>query len=164
MKKSLLILPLLALSSSVFAADVVVPQNSGTATINVSADVNPTVALLGAGGTSLQPMKLNYLPGTGLKAATQNVQIYTNTTNGVSVYLNGPSSMSSSTGVNVPLSVLLNSTKLTEAAGAKNAEIAFVNGASNVLNLTVAASGDSKNLAAGLYQGTVNLVVKPIDA
>ncbi|EFF0761956.1 hypothetical protein AWO40_004771, partial [Escherichia coli] len=39
---------------------------TGTATINVSADVNPSVAILSANNTALTDLQLSFVPGVGL--------------------------------------------------------------------------------------------------
>ncbi|EKP1473887.1 hypothetical protein P3F42_004517, partial [Salmonella enterica] len=61
---------------------------TGTATINISADVNPAVSILSANNTALTDLQLSFIPGVGLNTASEMVRLASNDTqHGVDVSL-----------------------------------------------------------------------------
>ncbi|EBQ0031660.1 hypothetical protein AXK64_22860, partial [Salmonella enterica subsp. enterica] len=53
-------------------------EAGGTATINVSADVNPSVGIVSSNNTPLTDIQLAFVPGVGLQAGTEMVRLASN--------------------------------------------------------------------------------------
>lgn len=133
---------------------------TGTATINVSADVNPSVAILSANNTALTDLQLSFVPGVGLQTASEMVRLASNDNqHGVDVSLaNNMQLTNSADASTVPMTVTLAGKPLTTSVTAYGKEL-FANGETSPMQLSVKATGDTKALAAGHYTGVINLVL-----
>ncbi|EDR2882560.1 hypothetical protein PZ84_004665 [Salmonella enterica subsp. enterica] len=133
---------------------------TGTATINVVADVNPSVAMLSANNTALTDITLSFVPGVGLTAGTEMVRLASNDSqHGVDVSLANDFALTNSADAStVPMTVTLGNKTLSTSATSYNKEL-FSNGETSPLQLAVKATGDTKALTAGHYSGIVNLVL-----
>ncbi|EBM4325216.1 hypothetical protein GVC69_004768 [Salmonella enterica] len=133
---------------------------TGTATINVSADVNPSVAILSANNTALTDLQLSFVPGTGLNAASEMVRLASNDTqHGVDVSLANAMQLTNSADAStVPMSVTLAGKTLSTTATSYDKAL-FANGETSPMQLSVKPTGDTKTLTAGHYTGVINLVL-----
>ncbi|ECW2408153.1 hypothetical protein F3V92_22575 [Salmonella enterica] len=133
---------------------------SGTATINVVADVNPSVAILSANNTSLTDITLAFIPGQGLGAGTEMVRLASNDSqHGVDVSLANDLALTNSADAStVPMTVTLGNKALSTTPTSFNKEL-FSNGETSPIQLSVKATGDTKALTAGHYSGIVNIVL-----
>ncbi|ECE2104852.1 CS1 type fimbrial major subunit [Salmonella enterica subsp. enterica serovar Newport] len=133
---------------------------SGTATINVSADVNPSVALLSANNNALTDMQLSFIPGTGLNTGSELVRLASNDPqHGVDVSLANAMQLTNSADAStVPMSVTLADKTLTTTP-TSYAKTLFANGETSPIQLVVKPTGDTKTLSAGHYTGVINLVL-----
>lgn len=134
--------------------------SSGTATINVSADVNPAVALLSANNTALTDLQLSFIPGTGLNTGSEMVRLASNDTqHGVDVSLANAMQLTNSADAStVPMSVTLAGKTLSTTATNYDKAL-FANGETSPMQLSVKPTGDTKTLTAGHYTGIINLVL-----
>ncbi|EGI16418.1 putative fimbrial subunit [Escherichia coli M605] len=133
---------------------------TGTATINVSADVNPDVAILSANNTALTDLQLSFIPGIGLNTASEMVRLASNDpTHGVDVSLANAMQLTNSADAStVPMTVTLAGKTLSTTTTSYDKAL-FTNGETSPMQLSVKATGDTKSLTAGHYTGVINLVL-----
>ncbi|WP_230041985.1 CS1 type fimbrial major subunit [Escherichia coli] len=135
-------------------------SGTGTATINVSADVNPAVALLSANNTALTDLQLSFIPGVGLDTASEMVRLASNDSqHGVDVSLANDMQLTNSADAKtVPMTVTL-AGKTLSTTTINFDKTLFANGETSPMQLSVKATGDTKTLTAGHYTGVINLVL-----
>ncbi|EKC7685845.1 hypothetical protein OQB17_004365 [Salmonella enterica] len=133
---------------------------TGTATINISADVNPAVSILSANNTALTDLQLSFIPGVGLNTASEMVRLASNDTqHGVDVSLANDVQLTNSADAStVPMSVILAGKTLSTKATPYDKAL-FADGETSPMQLSVKATGDTKALTAGHYTGVINLVL-----
>ncbi|EDS1887521.1 hypothetical protein C2Z29_004503 [Salmonella enterica subsp. enterica serovar Sandiego] len=133
---------------------------TGTATINVSADVNPAVAILSANNTALTDLQLSFVPGVGLNTASEMVRLASNDTqHGVDVSLANAMQLTNSADASVvPMSVTLAGKTLSTTATSYDKTL-FSNGETSPMQLSIKPTGDTKTLTAGHYTGVINLIL-----
>ncbi|EBB0158665.1 hypothetical protein CGO55_21555 [Salmonella enterica] len=133
---------------------------TGTATINISADVNPAVSILSANNTALTDLQLSFIPGVGLNTASEMVRLASNDTqHGVDVSLANDVQLTNSADAStVPMSVILAGKTLSTKVTPYDKAL-FADGETSPMQLSVKATGDTKALTAGHYTGVINLVL-----
>ncbi len=133
---------------------------NGTATINVSADVNPAVGIVSANNTPLTDIQLAFVPGVGLQAGTEMVRLASNdTAHGVDVSLANAMQLTNSADAStVPMTVTLAGKTLSTSPTSYEKTL-FSEGETSPMQLSVKPTSDSKNLTAGHYAGIINLVL-----
>lgn len=155
-----------ALGLAIFTAALSV--HAAEAHITVWANVDPTLSLLKADGSSLpDTAQLPYRPGHGLGSWSERVRVFSNDTNlDVDVRLAESAvlkpNVTAAGAVDVPLAVSLNGRELGLAPIAFTADELFqgaIPGASIEMPLTVAQATPGPIAAAGLYDGPVSLVL-----
>lgn len=141
-------------------ADAPKSPATATASINVSAEVAGSVALLSADSNHLSDMQLQYSPAKGLEEAKQSVKIATNdSAHGVDVSLMEPLKLTdgASPDKSVDMTVLLGSkvlgTSLQHFAAAQ-----FNNGETQPMDLII-KQAKPRTLDAGKYEGRLNIVL-----
>ncbi|EEF2420526.1 hypothetical protein NCL57_004935 [Salmonella enterica] len=135
---------------------------TGSANINVTADVDPSLALLSSDNTSLKDISLAYIPSRGLQAGSEQVRIASNdNTHGVDVTLSQDVQLVNAADptTKVPMTVTLGSNDLTTAKPASFGKALFTNGETSPLTLTVAPKGKTDTLSSGHYSGAISLVL-----
>lgn len=149
----LLLAPLMAMADA--------PQTPATATasINVSAEVAGSVALLSADSNHLSDMQLQYSPAKGLEEAKQRVKIATNDpAHGVDVSLMEPLKLTDGAlNKSVDMTVLLGS-KALDTTSQHFAVAQFNNGETQPMDLTIKQTKPGP-LEAGNYEGRLNIVL-----
>ncbi|EJE5720289.1 hypothetical protein ACEPDJ_004294 [Escherichia coli] len=137
------------------------PQSPATATasINVSAEVAGSVALLSADSNHLSDMQLQYSPAKGLEEAKQRVKIATNdSTHGVDVSLVDPLKLTdSASNKSVDMTVLMGS-KVLGTSPQHFAAAQFNNGETQPMELSVKQTHPG-TLDAGNYEGHLDIVL-----
>lgn len=137
------------------------PQSPATATasINVSAEVAGSVALLSADSNHLSDMQLQYSPAKGLEEAKQRVKIATNdSAHGVDVSLVDPLKLTdSASNKSVDMTVLLGS-KVLGTSPQHFAAAQFNNGETQPMELIVKQTHPG-TLDAGNYEGHLDIVL-----
>lgn len=133
---------------------------TGTATINVTADVNSAVAMVSANSGQLTDIPLSFVPGVGLSSGTEDVRLASNdASHGVDVSLaNAMTLTNSADASNVAMTVKLANKTLSQAVTHYDKTL-FANGITSPMQLSIAPTSDTKNLTAGHYVGTINLVL-----
>ncbi|ENJ6292080.1 hypothetical protein AB1024_004736 [Escherichia coli] len=140
-------------------ADAPQPPATATASINVSAEVAGSVALLSADSNHLSDMQLQYSPAKGLEEAKQSVKIATNdSTHGVDVSLVEPLKLTdSASNKSVDMTVLLGS-KVLGTPSQHFAAAQFNNGETQPMDLIIKQTKPG-TLDAGNYEGRLNIVL-----
>ncbi|HCQ6532548.1 TPA: hypothetical protein OL598_005022, partial [Escherichia coli] len=137
------------------------PQSPATATasINVSAEVAGSVALLSADSNHLSDMQLQYSPAKGLEEAKQRVKIATNdSAHGVDVSLVDPLKLTdSASNKSVDMTVLMGS-KVLGTSPQHFAAAQFNNGETQPMELIVKQTHPG-TLDAGNYEGHLDIVL-----
>ncbi|EBW2081594.1 hypothetical protein BOZ05_004531 [Escherichia coli] len=137
------------------------PQSPATATasINVSAEVAGSVALLSADSNHLSDMQLQYSPAKGLEEVKQRVKIATNdSTHGVDVSLVDPLKLTdSASNKSVDMTVLMGS-KVLGTSPQHFAAAQFNNGETQPMELIVKQTHPG-TLDAGNYEGHLDIVL-----
>ncbi|AKH90241.1 CS1 type fimbrial major subunit [Edwardsiella tarda] len=133
---------------------------SGTATINVTADVNSAVAMVSESNGSLTDIPLSFVPGQGLQAGTEMVRLASNDTqHGVDVSLANAMQLTNAADAStVPMTITL-AGKTLSTTKTSYAKTLFTNGETSPMQLAVKPTGDTKTLTAGHYSGIINLVL-----
>ncbi|CAD5740850.1 CS1 type fimbrial major subunit [Escherichia coli] len=148
-----LLAPLMAMADT--------PQSPATATasINVSAEVAGTVALLSADSSHLSDMQLQYSPAKGLEEAKQRVKIATNdSAHGVDISLMEPLKLTDGAlNKSVDMTVLLGSKPLSTTSQ-HFAVAQFNNGETQPMELIIKQTTPG-SLDAGNYEGRLNIVL-----
>ncbi|ECG7305338.1 hypothetical protein FEI54_21080 [Salmonella enterica subsp. enterica serovar Kisangani] len=149
----LLLAPLMAM------ADAPKSPVTATASINVSAEVAGSVALLSADSNHLSDMQLQYSPAKGLEAAKQRVKIATNdSAHGVDVSILEPLKLTDSAlNKSVDMTVLLGSKSLSSKSQ-HFAATQFNNGETQPMELIVKQTHPG-TLDAGNYEGHLDIVL-----
>ncbi|WP_258126551.1 fimbrial protein [Escherichia coli] len=149
----LLLAPLMAM------ADAPHPPATATTSINVSAEVAGSVALLSADSNHLSDMQLQYSPAKGLEEAKQSVKIATNdSAHGVDVSILEPLKLTDSVvNKSVDMTVLLGSKALSSAPQHFAAAL-FNNGETQPMDLIIKQTKPGL-LEAGHYEGRLNIVL-----
>ncbi|ENU7023359.1 CS1 type fimbrial major subunit [Escherichia coli] len=149
----LLLAPLMAMADT--------PPHPATATtsINVSAEVAGSVALLSADSNHLSDMQLQYSPAKGLEAAKQSVKIATNdSAHGVDVSILEPLKLTDSVlNKSVDMTVLLGS-KALSSSSQHFAAPQFNNGETQPMDLIIKQTKPG-SLDAGHYEGRLNIAL-----
>ncbi|HDN5311800.1 TPA: hypothetical protein P1348_002336 [Salmonella enterica subsp. enterica serovar Typhimurium] len=132
---------------------------TATASINVSAEVAGSVALLSADSNHLSDMQLQYSPAKGLEAAKQSVKIATNdSAHGVDVSILEPLKLTDSVlNKSVDMTVLLGSKALSPTPQ-HFAAAQFNNGETQPMELIVKQTHPG-TLDAGNYEGHLDIVL-----
>ncbi|EAW4526123.1 CS1 type fimbrial major subunit [Salmonella enterica subsp. enterica serovar Braenderup] len=135
-------------------------EAGGTATINVSADVNPSVGIVSSNNTPLTDIQLAFVPGVGLQAGTEMVRLASNdSAHGVDVSLANSMQLTNSADAStVPMTVTLAGKTLSTSPTSYEKTL-FSAGETSPMQLSVKPTGDSKALSAGHYAGIINLVL-----
>lgn len=149
----LLLAPLMAM------ADAPAAPSTATASINVSAEVAGSVALLSADSNHLSDMQLQYSPAKGLEETKQRVKIATNdSAHGVDVSLMEPLKLTDSVlNKSVDMTVLLGS-KVLSSASQHFAAAQFSDGETQPMDLIIRQTKPGL-LDAGHYEGRLNIVL-----
>lgn len=135
---------------------------TGSATINVTADVNSAVAMVSQNNGALTDISLNFVPGQGLLAGSEMVRLASNDTqHGVDVSLANDVQLTNGTDAStIDMSVTLANKPVTKAAKANYAKSLFTNGETAPMQLTIKPTAkDTTTMTAGHYTGTINLVL-----
>ena len=151
----LLLAPLMAM------ADAPTAPATATTSINVSAEVAGSVALLSADSNHLSDMQLQYSPAKGLEAAKQSVKIATNdSAHGVDVSILEPLKLTDTDSVvnkSVDMTVLLGS-KALSTTPQHFAAAQFNNGETQPMDLIIKQTTPAL-LDAGHYEGRLNIAL-----
>lgn len=137
--------------------------------IQVWANVDPTLDLRKADGTPLwDTVQMTHKPATGLDPWTQQVRLYTNSSDkDVGVRLAAAPAMVNGN-VNVPLSVSLNNTALsTTVTTFQKADLypgGLTSGTSISMPFSIRQSTVAPLTVAGRYEGTVSIVMVQQDS
>ncbi|HAG0390713.1 TPA: hypothetical protein G8S59_004009 [Salmonella enterica] len=148
------------ISAATMAAAPATP--TGSASITVTADVDPSLALVSANNTSLQDISIAYIPSRGLQTGSEQVRIASNDNqHGVDVSLSQDVQLvnASDPSVKVPMSVTLGSNDLTTSKAANFGKGIFINGETSPMTLTVSPTSKTDSLASGHYSGVINIVL-----
>lgn len=152
---SLLLTPIAAMAAT----------GSGSASINVNADVNSAISMLSANGTPLTDITLAYAPGVGLHAGGESVVVASNSTaDGVDITTSGTFVLTNGSDASVvPMSASLGGNALSAIAyHIKSTEL--VNGQTAPMQLDIKPTSDTKTLTTGHYSGVLNLsLVQAVD-
>ncbi|HHA3413152.1 TPA: CS1 type fimbrial major subunit [Salmonella enterica subsp. enterica serovar Muenchen] len=135
---------------------------TGSANINVTADVDPSLALLSSDNTSLKDISLAYIPSRGLQPGSEQVRIASNdNAHGVEVTLSQEVQLinAADPAMKVPMVVTLGSNDLVASKPASFGKELFTNGETSPLTLTVVPKGKTDSLSSGHYSGAINLVL-----
>lgn len=133
--------------------------------ITVTADIDPTVDITLADGSSLpSSIAMQYLPGKGLAAHKEMIKFWSNTADrALNISLANTPSLTDANGANpIPLSVSVNGTKLTTTATSLDYATTFPSGIENgssTMPLVISQTTPGVVTAAGTYTGIVSLVV-----
>ncbi|HEI6832172.1 TPA: hypothetical protein SJ417_004458 [Yersinia enterocolitica] len=150
----LLLAPLMAM------ADAPQTPTTATASINVSAEVAGSVALMSADSNHLSDMTLQYSPARGLEEAKQKVKIATNAPEqGVSVSLMEPLKLTNNDAPDksVDMTVMLGS-KTLDTKAQLFSKVEFNNGETRPMDLTVKPTKPGM-LEAGHYDGHLDILL-----
>lgn len=134
---------------------------SGTATINVTADVNSAVAMVSESSGSLTDISLSFVPGQGLQTGTEMVRLASNdASHGVDVSLaNAMQLTNAADAKTVPMTVTLAGKPLSTTKTSYEKAL-FSNGVTSPMQLSIKpTAADTKALTAGHYSGVINLVL-----
>ncbi|MTD28098.1 CS1 type fimbrial major subunit [Erwinia sorbitola] len=133
--------------------------------ITVTADIDPTVDITLADGSSLpSSIAMQYLPGKGLAAHKENIKFWSNTEDrALNVSLANAPSLTDANGSNaIPLSVSVNGKKLSTTATSLAYATTFPSGIANgssTMPLVIAQATPGNVSSAGTYTGIVSLIV-----
>lgn len=154
-----LLCPLLLAPLMAMADDPKTPPVTATASINVSAEVAGSVALLSADSNHLSDMQLQYSPAKGLEEAKQRVKIATNDpAHGVDVSLVEPLKLTDgASNKSVDMTVLLGA-KTLGTTSQHFAVAQFNNGETQPMNLTIKQTKPGP-VVAGNYEGRLDIVL-----
>ncbi|QHE91830.1 Cro/Cl family transcriptional regulator [Pandoraea fibrosis] len=135
--------------------------------ITVTAQIDPTVELLAADGSALPSnLKLEHIPGTGLRAQTFDAKIFSNeTTKDIEIRLQAEPQLThtmDTSAVAIPLQVKVDGTPL-KLTGTKLAATELFQDkdskASKKLTFSIEPKTAGTIATAGLYSGPVRLIV-----
>ncbi|EBM3648164.1 hypothetical protein ACEVCE_004716 [Salmonella enterica] len=148
--------------SSLVALPFLANAADGTATINVSADVNPSVGIVSANNTPLTDIQLAFVPGKGLQAGTEQVRLASNdATKGVDVSLANDMQLTNAADASTVKMTITLADKTLSTTATNFGKDLFAKGETSPLQLSVKPTDQtaSKDLKAGHYTGTINLVL-----
>ncbi|WP_241585915.1 MULTISPECIES: CS1 type fimbrial major subunit [Rosenbergiella] len=133
--------------------------------ITVNAEIDPTVDITLADGSPLPTTAtMQYLPGKGLADYSQQVKLWSNTTDrDLLVSLVNTPSLTDNNGTNaIPLKVTLNGNALSTTSKTLTFASTFPNGVANgssVMPLVISQENPNAITTSGSYSGVVSIVV-----